>query len=66
MSVSQQTHVLQDIPDKFEPGTPNLIGVVSLMKALEYLKGLSAGGGRSQAYDAIHLYEKLLMAQCLE
>lgn len=44
MSVSPQAHVLQDIPDKFEPGTPNLIGVVSLMKALEYLRGLSIGG----------------------
>lgn len=66
VSVSEQTHVLQDIPDKFEPGTPNLIGVVSLMKALEYLKGLSAVGGRSQAYDAIHIYEKPLIAQCLK
>jgi len=28
------------LPDKFEPGTPNLSGAVSLLKAFEYVESI--------------------------
>jgi len=28
----------EKLPDKFEPGTPNLSGAVSLLKAFEYIE----------------------------
>ncbi|MEY3197610.1 MAG: hypothetical protein RL023_176 [Candidatus Parcubacteria bacterium] len=36
--VTTNGYSLQGLPDRFEAGTPNLVGVVSLLKALEYLE----------------------------
>jgi len=36
--VSKQWYTLQGVPDKFEPGTPNLTGVISLKLAIEYME----------------------------
>lgn len=38
--VSIQGHTLATNSDKFEAGTPNIIGAVSLLKALEYIKSI--------------------------
>lgn len=52
--VTLSWHTLLWLPDRFEPGTPNLVGVVSLLKALEYLE---MHGG----YEAMHQLEYPLM-----
>jgi len=38
--VSIDGHTLAKNSDKFEAGTPNIIGAVSLLKALEYIKSI--------------------------
>lgn len=57
-SVTTHGYTLQGIPDKFEPGTPNLVGVVSLLKALEYLEHV-------WGYTTLHTLEQPLVAYCL-
>ena len=57
--VTKQHHTYQWSPDKFEPGTPNLIGAVSIATALEYLWSIGW-------YDMIHAYETNLVDYCLE
>ena len=52
------THSTQ-LPDKFEPWTPNLSGAVSLLKAFEYLEGI---GG----YAVLEAKEKELTKYTLE
>ncbi len=47
------------IPDKFEPGTPNLSGAVSMLKALEYIEHI-------WWYETIESIEKELMEYALE
>lgn len=37
-TVSETSYALLDAPDKFEPGTPNLVGAVSLLKAIERME----------------------------
>lgn len=38
--VDVEGHTLTSGAEKFEAGTPNIIGAVSLLKALEYIKSL--------------------------
>ena len=38
--VEEQWFKLSGLPDKFEPGTPNLSGAVSLLKAFEYIENI--------------------------
>lgn len=57
-TVTQDGFTLQGIPDKFEPGTPNLVGAVSLLKALEYIE---MNGG----YTALQTVEAPLVELCL-
>jgi len=45
--------------DKFEAGTPNIIGAVSMLKALEYIKSI---GGMQK----IREHEQKLVKLCLE
>jgi cysteine desulfurase/selenocysteine lyase len=52
------THSTQ-LPDKFEPGTPNLSGAVSLLKAFEYIE--SIGG-----YEKLEQIEQELVDYTLE
>lgn len=47
------------LPFRHEPGTPHIVGAVSLLAALEYIE--SIGG-----YDAIHTYEQTLVEYALE
>ena len=47
------------LPDKFEPGTPNLIWAVSLLKAFEYLESI-------WWYEVVEAREKELTAYALE
>lgn len=41
------------LPDKFEPGTPNMTGAVSLLKAFEYIDSIGW-------YNTIEAHEKIL------
>jgi len=36
-TVSTNGHALKNTAEKFEPGTPHIIGAVSLLKAIEYI-----------------------------
>ena len=56
--VSTTGHSLRQSAEKFEPGTPNIIGAVSLLKAIEYMNSL---GG----YQAMQAHEQELMAYAL-
>lgn len=46
-----------DVPHKFESGTPDIAGIVSLGAAISYIEQI----GR----DTIHIYERALLASCL-
>ena len=45
--------------EKFEPGTPHIIGAVSLLKALEYIESIGW-------YEAIHSHEEALVTYALQ
>lgn len=66
--VSCEWYTLQDIPDKFEPGTPNLVWVISLLKSLEYLQtyAWTEKKSRKEVYGEIDILEKSLMELCLQ
>lgn len=49
--------IFADIPYKFEAGTPDIAGIVSLGAAIEYLK--------STGMENVHKHEKRLLAYCL-
>ncbi|MCX6825065.1 MAG: cysteine desulfurase [candidate division SR1 bacterium] len=57
--VDMQGHTLIGNSDKFEAGTPNIIGAVSLLKALEYIKSI---GGMKK----IREHEQKLVKLCVE
>ncbi len=57
--VSTEGHTLLANADKFEAGTPNIIGAVSMLKALEYIKSI---GGMQK----IREHEQKLVKLCLE
>lgn len=57
-SVSYQHATYNDLPYKFEAGTPNVAGAVGLNAALEYMEGLGK--------ENIHNYEKYLLAYTLK
>lgn len=57
--VSIHGHTLAGNSDKFEAGTPNIIGAVSLSKALEYIKSI---GGMQK----IREHEQKLVKLCLD
>ena len=48
----------QKLPDKFEPGTPNLTGAVSLLRAFEYIDQI---GG----YQVLQQHEQELVTYTL-
>ena len=52
------THAMQ-LPDAYEPGTPNLTGAVSLLKAFEYIEHI---GG----YEVLEHHERDLVEYTLE
>lgn len=58
-NVTIEGHTYQWAPDKFEPGTPNLIGAVSMAAAIRYIE--SIGG-----YEVIASYEHPMTEYCLE
>lgn len=49
----------ETLPDKFEPGTPNLTGAVSLLRAFEYVE--SIGG-----YEILEKVEQELVVYALQ
>lgn len=55
--VYQEYSVWNDLPWKFEAGTPNIAGVIGLKRAIEYLKEVGLSN--------IHEYEKKLLAYAL-
>ncbi|MEI6426532.1 MAG: aminotransferase class V-fold PLP-dependent enzyme [Candidatus Absconditabacteria bacterium] len=57
--VSISTHTLTFGTSKFEAGTPNIIGAVSLLKAIQYIE--SIGG-----IDQVRLHEKKLVEASLK
>lgn len=57
--VSTTGYSLRKSADKFEPGTPNIIAAVSLLKAIEYID--SIGG-----YEAIQKHERKLIEHTLK
>lgn len=57
--VTKDGHTLTSWWEKFEPGTPHIVGAASLLYALEYIE--SIGG-----YEAIQQYEKHLVEYALE
>ncbi|MDD2566247.1 MAG: cysteine desulfurase [Candidatus Gracilibacteria bacterium] len=56
--VKEQEYSPSGLPSRFEPGTPNIIGAVSLLKAFEYIE--SIGG-----YEVIEKNEKELVVYFL-
>lgn len=57
--VSSNNYKLKSNAEKFEPGTPHIIGAISLLKAIEYMQ--SIGG-----YDTIRKHERELIEYTLE
>jgi cysteine desulfurase/selenocysteine lyase len=57
-SVSFEKTVYNDLPYKFEAGTPHIAGAIGLGVALEYLEGLGL--------DHVAAYEHELLAHCTE
>jgi len=57
--VNIQWHTLAGNSDKFEAGTPNIIGAVSLAKAIEYIKSI-------WGMEKIWEHEQRLVKLCLE
>ncbi len=57
--VSVEWHTLATNSDKFEAGTPNIIGAVSLLKSLEYIKSI-------WWMEKIREHEQNLVKYCLD
>lgn len=57
--VATDSFTLKSTAEKFEPGTPHIVGAVSLLKAIEYMD--SIGG-----YAAIEKYENELAEYTLK
>ncbi len=70
MTVWVDGYMLQASPDKFEPWTPNLVWVVSLDLALQYLRTWSRAhwedGTVAWFYRALHAYESPLFSYIFE
>ena len=59
-SVTFEKTIYNDLPNKFEAGTPNIAGAIGLGTAVDYVTGIGV--------DRIHAYEKELLeygTQCL-
>jgi len=63
--VRMDWYSLQWVPDKFEPWTPNLVGAVSLLYAIQYIESLW-NGSIEKWFEKIHSIEKPLMEYCME
>lgn len=58
LTVSFEKTIFNNLPNKFEAGTPNIEGVIGLGKAIEYINGLNL--------DDIKEYEKALLDYATE
>lgn len=72
-AVTKNGFTLQWPPDKFEAGTPNLVGAVSLKLAIEYMEHIAEswnqivqGKGIDWFYDVLYDLENPLMVYALE
>ena len=57
--VTKEWYILLDAPDIFEPGTPNLIGAVSLLKSIEYMEQV-ASSHQSPVISWLHWFYNIL------
>jgi cysteine desulfurase/selenocysteine lyase len=57
-AVTKENFVANDLPWKFEAGTPNMAGVIGLGAAIDYLQGIG--------WSAIHEHERELTQYALE
>jgi len=57
-SVSKEKVEWNDLPWKFEAGTPNLAGVIGLKAAIEYIE--------NEGFEVIHNFEKAVMEMALK
>ena len=64
--VTKDWFSMQWAPDKFEPGTPNLVGVASLKYALEYIKSLWSENTFAAGYAYLAHIEDPLIEYCLD
>lgn len=64
--VTKEWFSMQWAPDKFEPGTPNLVGAVSIKYALEYIKSLWSEQTFASWYTHLASIEDSLITYCLE
>jgi cysteine desulfurase/selenocysteine lyase len=53
MQVSRHASTYQDIPERFEAGTPNIAGIIAWVKAIDYLE--------ATGLDAIAAHERQLL-----
>jgi cysteine desulfurase/selenocysteine lyase len=73
-TVSFEGSTWADLPAKFEPGTPNIAGVIGLGAAISYLASLGTGNadgvnlraGLREAFEAIHAQEVALATRASE
>jgi cysteine desulfurase/selenocysteine lyase len=63
--VTMDWYTVQWAPDKFEPGTPNLVGAISLLLAIEYIESIG-DWGLQWWYTQLDMIEKPLMKYCFE
>ena len=70
-SVDLKGHTYQPAPDKYEPGTPNVVGAISLGAAISWIASLGGESGTLRerlirAYAQIHDSETDLMTFCTD
>ncbi len=60
--VHAETHTLNDTPYRFEPGTPNIEGVIGLGAAIEYVEKIGFEAIQAHEYELIQYAKKRLLA----
>jgi cysteine desulfurase/selenocysteine lyase len=62
LSVSFEKTIYNELPHKFEAGTPNVAGVVGLGAALDYLESLDMDGARAHENDLLEYGTERLLS----
>ncbi len=62
LSVSFEETIYNEVPHKFEAGTPNVAGAIGLAAAIDYLAGLGIESVRRHESDLIAYSEEALLA----
>ena len=53
-SVTEKETTYLDIPECFEPGTPNIAGAIGLARAIEYINSLGTGAITEHVQELVH------------